>query len=60
MSVIHREGLAWQGAIQDDGFEKRELGNRGQVNAQVTGLLAELTGDVVAVDIVDLRFGVRF
>jgi len=29
VSVIHREGLAWQGTVQDDGFEKRKFGNRG-------------------------------
>ena len=52
--MTHGEGLARQNAVGHDGLEELLLAHRGKQEAHVALLGAELAGDLIAVDVVDL------
>ena len=52
--MTHGEGLARQNAVGHDGLEELLLAHRGKQEAHVALLEAELAGDLIAVDVVDL------
>ena len=54
LGVTHGEGLAGQHAVGHDGLEELLLAHGGQLDAEVTGLGAQLIHHLVAVDVVHL------
>lgn len=52
--LTHREGLARQDAIDEDGLKQRFLWNGWEQNAHIVHLSCQLANDVFAVDIIDL------
>ena len=52
--MTHGEGLAGQNAVCHNGLEELLLAHRGKQEAHVALLGAELAGDLIAVDVVDL------
>ena len=51
--LTHREGLARQDAINEDGLKQRFLWNRWEQDAHIVHLSCQLANDVFAVDIID-------
>ena len=52
--MTHGEGLAGQNAVCHNGLEELLLAHRGKQEAHIALLGAELAGDLIAVDVVDL------
>ncbi len=49
----HRESLAWQRAVEDDGFEQVALIHAGQVKTAISRFATLFYEDIRAVDVID-------